>query len=497
MEINIVYVIESVFAMHEETKWYKLDEKERIKEVYSKYTIKQFWDWWANGDIAFMEVRIKDWELIKQVGKKFNIPFSSSGVYVKNDIELKNVIAMVRDQATIWFGINTRKKNWNRRGWKSFEGKDPFVDNINYIFIDIDRVLKEGPATKIDLENSDKLANLILDRLKQQKWNKGYIKICSGNGVQLLIKLDVPIKIPNIEFDNKTKTFIPNNEFEKVKQLIKKGIGKQIVSFTNKFKEELGVEVDVSGMLIGKVGAIHCTKNYKYGGFTWRGLIELEEGENTGLSDYLLTFEDDIKEFKAKNVFSTKHQTRKDIIRQGKLKENVLVKLLLENDFPEGYINNTLWFQLKCLLRDSKYDIHDKEFIIFHNEIKRKHKRDFSANVPEKHFSFNKNTINNYCLQCGLPIIYDFLPNKTKRMDRQLENLDWKKHVADETEVIKLDSETTILEDMEKTKDKLIEGNLKNIQTVAKFTRGCIQKYGEKKTKYYFDNLFYKYFSYD
>ena len=72
--------------------WYELDEGQRIKEVYSKYSIKDFWDWWSGGDTKVMEVRIKDYNIIKEVADKFKVPWSSSGVYVDNAIMLKQII---------------------------------------------------------------------------------------------------------------------------------------------------------------------------------------------------------------------------------------------------------------------------------------------------------------------------------------------------------------------------------------------------------------------
>ena len=45
--------------------WYNLSEQERIEIVYSQYTIKDFWYWWSGGEQKVMEVRIKDFPLIK------------------------------------------------------------------------------------------------------------------------------------------------------------------------------------------------------------------------------------------------------------------------------------------------------------------------------------------------------------------------------------------------------------------------------------------------
>jgi len=202
-----------------EEKWYDMSEEERIKNVYSKYTIKDFWNWWSGGESKVMEVRIMDFTLVKEISLKYNLPYSASGVFVNNEITLKNVIGSVRDKATVWFGIQPRRKNWNKWGKKGFGGSDIFVDEIGFIFIDIDRITKTTTATNQELKKADELANLLLERFKLEGWNKSYMKICSGNGLQLVIKLDFPIKLIPIEFDSKTKIYSINDEYEKMRTM--------------------------------------------------------------------------------------------------------------------------------------------------------------------------------------------------------------------------------------------------------------------------------------
>ena len=178
-------------------KWYELDESQRLAQIYSKYSVQAFWDWWSDKEEKFMEVRIKDWKLAKETAIRYKIPYSTSGVYVKTGQELKNVLAYVRDKATIWFGVNPRKKNKNTKGWNTFGSADRGgsgdinVEEIKFLFIDIDRIAKEGVAVQQDLEHCDILANAIIERLSTEKWSESYIKIASGHGLQILIKLDL------------------------------------------------------------------------------------------------------------------------------------------------------------------------------------------------------------------------------------------------------------------------------------------------------------------
>ena len=145
--------------------WYNLNDKDRIELIYSKHKLKDFWDWWSDGKPKVMEVRIQDYNLIKKVANTFKLPWSASGVYVKSSEELKQVALSVRDKTTMWFGINPRKKNHNMFGGKSYGGKDCHVEELGFLFLDIDRVKKDGPATSEDLKNSEVLADLILKKL--------------------------------------------------------------------------------------------------------------------------------------------------------------------------------------------------------------------------------------------------------------------------------------------------------------------------------------------
>ena len=108
-------------------EWYEYDEKDRINNIFAKYTISDFYNWWSKNRNYVMEVRIKDFMLIKELWSRFRYPYSSSGIYIKNENELKNIISSIRDRATCWFGINPRKINYNNYGNKMFGGRDENV----------------------------------------------------------------------------------------------------------------------------------------------------------------------------------------------------------------------------------------------------------------------------------------------------------------------------------------------------------------------------------
>ena len=483
--------------------WYELTEEEHIKQVYSKYTIKQFWEWWSGEQDLVMEVRIKDYNLIKQTAQRYMLPYSSSGVYINSDIQLKQVIMFVRDNATIWFGINPRKKSINKWGVRCFEGKDSNVDNIYFIFIDIDRVIKKDVATNIELERADKLCKLILERLNLNGWANNYTLINSGNGVQLILRLDEPIILQNLTFKtlttgDKTVYYAVNNTiFEKTKKIIVEGIGKDIKKFCDEFKDSLGVEIDKSAFNIGRVGALPFTKNFKYNGFRWRGIIEMKNGVNTGLTDYIMSKLKDIKSYKENKVFNKTKILEEEykIKSDGEFFNNPLVKFIMYNDFPQGGINNTLWFSLKLLIRDSKIDIYSKEFIEFHNFIKHKHNRTFTLNMPEDKFVFDERVINNYCINNMLPLVYPLKNRGQKIYEMYMKNISFDSYKLINEDII-LNKESTIFEDINEYKHKLIENNLvHNSSVIGNFIKGCIKKYGLEKTKYFYDTIFNVLFS--
>ena len=85
-------------------EWFEHNQDDRIKEVFSKFTIKDFWDWWCNDNPKVMEVRIKDYRLIKEIASELGYPYSLSGIYVWSESMLKSVIKRIRENnvSMVW-----------------------------------------------------------------------------------------------------------------------------------------------------------------------------------------------------------------------------------------------------------------------------------------------------------------------------------------------------------------------------------------------------------
>jgi len=54
-----------------------------------------------------------------------------------------------------------------------------------------------------------------------------------------------------------------------------------------------------------------------------------------------------------------------------------------------------------------------------------------------------------------------------------------------------------ILDNMKTIKTKLKKGSYQNLDIISNFIQLCNKKHGETITKYYVNNVFYRYFSYD
>lgn len=255
------------------------------------------------------------------------------------------------------------------------------------------------------------------------------------------------------------------------------------------------VEIDKTGFNIGRVAALPFTKNYKHDSFTWRGIVDIKKGVNTGLTDYILSKMDEQEKSYTKRVKINKGVEPKNKIKN--IYDNRLAMFLLENIFPEGGINNTLWFQLKCLIRDSNYDMNKTEFIEYHQKICAKHGRTFTLNLPEKTFAFDENVVNAYCVNHLMPPIYEVYPHRNKKLNMNLENFDFEDRNTlffyGELDFI---MDENILKTAKNFNRYLKVGDYANREKYATFLRRCVMGYGLEITKYYHDHIFYKLFTF-
>jgi hypothetical protein len=281
-----------------------------------------------------------------------------------------------------------------------------------------------------------------------------------------------------------------------MKMLMRKGVGQLIYSYSKKFADELQVSVDTAGFRIAGVAALPFTKNYKYGGFTWRGIIEMSNGMNNGLSDYVLSKEENIDDFHTRINFTPPPIYRKFLAKKGSVEEHPLIKYALENEIPKGMRNNYMWFSIKMLLRDSNIDFASPEFKALHKKLEKRWNDELASNVPDKKFLFSETTVNQFCIKNKVPLVYPYMAYRKKKQDMKLDDIDFEMMSATD-KTMRLDSQTEILDDMKIAKETMVEGDYDNIIRMGAFIRGCIKKYGEQNTAYYVKYLFPRFFNYE
>ena len=376
----------------------------------NRYKLQDFWNYINNDSNNTYEVRIRDYKIVKHIATEFKLPFYSGGVFVNTYEQLYSVIKCIRQHTTAWISVNPKRRVNGKHG-----GKDLYIESINHIFLDIDRINGDGEATAHEKQNIHKFVNLLIEHLNNIGITN-YCRIDSGNGEQLIIKLDEPILMPIPEF--KDGVFIPSEQHTKYKQLIKKVfIEKLIKKFNTKYyKDKYGCEIDRSCSNIGRVCALHGTFNFKHSAKTLRKVIEIQDTtENTGLSDALF------KEFDNLDlpVFNKTSIQNKPLKQEFKITTNTihnseLVKLLLSTELPSGNRNSHLIFQLKCLLKDNNIPLTDTKVITLFKQIESVQNDTYPMNDVEVHCHFNPNVINNYCISHSIKPIYDVWYDKPR-----------------------------------------------------------------------------------
>ena len=376
-------------------------------------TLNKFWEWF-NPDGDVYEVRIRDWKWSKFLHDKYNIPYYSGGVFVRDYAMLMKVVKLVRKHKTAWLSVNPRKRAMNEQGWVGFGGKDINIPKISHIFIDIDRInTKSNAATKSDKVKINKFVDIIIEDLKGVGIDN-YCRIDSGNGEQIIIPLDIHIALPILKYDSVEKIYLPNDEFDKTKRVIQQVFINRIIAKYNKntYKEKYGCEVDKSCGNIGRVMALHGTFNFKFSEPIPRKVTHINNGTNEGLSDGLLNELDNL------DLPVYNKQAPKPLLKEFKFKPDTIVtstfvQFLLKEDIKDNTgVNNTLIFQLKCLIKDNNISMNCSEVIHIKKLLDKKFKRTFAWNTPEKEFHFNPNVVNNYCVENKFIPIYEFWYDK-------------------------------------------------------------------------------------
>jgi len=389
-------------------------------------TLKDYWNFITHNTDSTFEVRIKSYDWLKAVAEKLKIPYSKSGVYVNNNITLFKVIKLIRDKQTVWISVNSKRKSFSTNTkFKTFNGTDSGILEIKNIMIDIDRKTKGNlPATSDQKLKINKLADILIKDLKQVGV-VSYMKIDSGNGIQIVIPIE-PLWLPEQIYDEKTQTYILSDMVEKYKNLIRSTFGAMLMRKYNNHKtvQEYNAEIDASSFNIGRVMALHGSLNLKYELPILRRafLIVQDESnpENKGLMYAMMKNLDDV-------VPATKYLNSKkyniDIIGERKnytsdtIYDSALVKLLLAGKLPDGDRNRSLIFPLKVLLQKNNIALNSPEAQKLKRQIEIVQQGSFPFNPVNGFSVFSTNTINKYCVNNFINLPYDVLPQYGVNID--------------------------------------------------------------------------------
>lgn len=381
--------------MKQEQEWFNLSKKDLMNQIKNSMSLKKFFEWWQDGDLQrFMELRFTDWKDADVASKKYKLFKYKTSVFIKNAFHLESIVREYSSKTNIWFGVNPKRPLRDSKGKYNIKQYDVNCKEIAFLFLDIDRVVKNNrAANNKELMTADLLCNKIIENLSKNGMACNYMKLCSGNGVQILFKLDVPFFIPQPTYDDKGQKHIENSLFKERKDVIRKGIGTLLSGFYVEGLSDV-VEVDSTCFNMGRVAALHQTFNFKYKKPLPRGIVEFKiSGTNEGLSDYLLKIKDKktIKSNLKKEIGYMDEQLAKEFcIKESELDKNKLVQLMLNHQFPNGGINNTLWYALKLSFYVSGVSNEDSEYINIHERLKSIHNRSFSDNGLEKYNINNK-----------------------------------------------------------------------------------------------------------
>lgn len=390
-----------------------------ISKTIEEYKLEDFWNWWSDGSTQFMEVRFINYKVAKYIGTKFNLPYSIAGVYINNYSDLLKVVSFIRKKQTMWMKFNPCRKIPTKKSM-SFSGVDEGIEAIKFFVFDIDRINKNGAADDNEINKIYDFVKLIEEELQNKNITQ-YCTVFSGNGFQIIIKLDEPILLPFPQYDKEHDIYVPDEKFNNYKLLIKETVGNYFIQKFNTKENRIkyNAEIDKKCFNIGRVGALPFSFNFKFDPPRVRGVFHYGTGINDGLSDSLIQQLDELnlqpknKQYRVNNnsIPITEKLTYKNLLK------NRLIRFLLSKELPGGDRNSNLIFPLKCLIQQSGLDLQDKRIVSLQRMIEKKQLDKFPFNTPPVTATFNAEAVNNYCINNYLPLLYPefVLSNKPKK----------------------------------------------------------------------------------
>lgn len=173
--------------------------------------------------------------------------------------------------------------------------------------------------------------------------------------------------------------------------------------------QKYNCDIDKSASNIGRIFAAVGTSNIKYNTQVPRKCVLLNnEKENDGLSDWLISELDNIKQAPVYN----QTKINKELLNHFKLTEktlvqNKLVQFMLKTDnLPEGGRNNMLLFSLKNLIKDNGISFQSEVVRHIKMLLDKRWGRNNPMNKPDDKFHFSPGVVNSYCVMNKISLLY-------------------------------------------------------------------------------------------
>lgn len=377
-------------------------------EVYSKFSFEDFWNYISPDNRFIYELRIKtkksdskdSKEYIKEIGKFFHIPYHYSGVFVKNVSELRKVcVFCYQKELTLYISSNPKRKSLysgNAR-YPTYNGKMQSDEAIVSLLIDFDA--NEELKNNKEIDSAEEAYKVARKFLEDNKNIKNYLMLCSGNGVQIRIKLDGPIYLPAPTYDQNNE-FIITDEFDAYRYILKEAMREILPKYSTG-----NIFVDMSSLELARVGRCPFSRNWKNeNNPKFSGIIEIkDEEENSGLSQHILSFFEKTKE---KRSQAKKYENNRTLAKEfthsaSTIRFSPLAVALLKDRLPEGGRNNRLIYQFKLLVKNNNLDFNNVEIRELFRDMERIQGDIFPTNDPGAGL-FSPDSVNIYFIEHGI-----------------------------------------------------------------------------------------------
>ncbi len=435
---------------------------------------------------------ILNYKISKAIAMKYHLPYGLESIFIKNFDELYKVVNEInKRKVSSFFRINPQRKSYYKNSkFPVYNSTYYGIEEISNILIDIDRIEKNGPASVEELLKLSEFSNLILKELNKINIHR-WMKICSGNGIHIIIPLDEGIYIPLPQYDAMNKIYVKDELFEKYTVLLKKTFYEKLFKKfnTKSYREKYNAEIDEACWKLTSGCAIPYTYNVKYGK-QLRYIVNSYDGSNEGLADAIFNQlenlslpvynKDKIKFSNLKNEFK---------LNLKNLENCRLVKFLLSGKLPSGMRNNYLIFQLKLLLKDNNISFNEPLVKKLFMKINKIQGDNFAWNIPDEKYHFNPEVVNKYCILNRLPLLYDVMYDRKKVRDIDEYILDWsnyKKQYIPNEYVYKFDNDSGLFDDLRVINKRYNENP--DIMVLYGMIKGLEDKYGSDDSRFILEN---------